>query len=252
VGGTEQTIGLNYAFRTEQGSVTQLNNVACFVTSTTGSMEVCNAIAIDGALKVWLKFDESSGVTAADSSKNANSGALVNGPLWTAGGIGGAVDLDGVNDHVTLPAGQANFTNGMTIAVWSYPVSVKSSARFIDFGNGTSNNNIFLHRNGTLNDLRFRVYTGSNGGNAVVATNVIALNQWQHFAATLDSTGNVKLYKNGAQVGSGTVSVPLNVTRTNNFIGRSNWTIDEYFDGALDDLRIYNRALSAAEVLALP
>jgi hypothetical protein len=46
--------------------------------------------------------------------------------------------------------------------------------------------------------------------------------------------------------------VPPNVTRTNNFVGRSNWVSNEYYDGAVDELRVYNRALNAAEIQALP
>ncbi|MBI2946817.1 MAG: right-handed parallel beta-helix repeat-containing protein [Verrucomicrobia bacterium] len=252
VGGTEQTIGLNYAFRTEQSGATQLNNLGCRASATGTSTEVLNVIAADSALKVWLKFDEIAGLVAPDTSKNNNDGTLVNGALWSTGGLGGAVELDGVNDHVTLPSGQANYTGGLTIAVWAYPQSVGSYARFIDFGNGAGSDNIYLSRDGTTSGLRFKVFSGATGGNAVVAANAIALNQWQHFAATLDSSGNVKLYKDGAQVATGTTLVPLNVNRANNFIGRSNWTGDAYFDGAFDDLRIYNRVLSAAEILALP
>jgi hypothetical protein len=252
VGGSEQTIGIDYAFRTEQAGATQLNNLACRASLTNTSAEVDNVIAYDSALKTWLKFDEIAGTVAPDASKNSNNGTLVNGAVWSTGGLGGAVDLDGVDDHVTLPSGQANFTSGMTFAAWAYPVSAGSFARFFDFGNGAGSDNIYLSRSGTTNDLRFRVYNGTTGGNAVTATNVITLNQWQHFAVTIDSAGNVKIYKNGAQVGTGTTLVPLNVTRTNNFIGRSNWGTDAYYDGALDDLRIYNRVLSAAEILALP
>jgi fibronectin type 3 domain-containing protein len=211
-----------------------------------------NVAAFDSALKVWLKFDELSGALATDSSRNANDATLVNGPLWTPGGLDGAVDLDGVDDHLALPAGQANYTNGMTFSVWAYPVTAGNFARFFDFGNGAGIDNIYLSRDSTNSGLRFKVFNGTNGGNALVVTNVIALNQWQQFAVTVDNAGNAKLYKNGLQIGSGTTLAPLNVIRTNNFIGRSNWPNNDNFDGALDDLRVYNRVLSPAEILGLP
>lgn len=248
-GGTEQTIGVNYAFRTEQASVTQLNNTAIIVNSpTNGANEVCNIVATDSALKLWLKLNETAGVVAPDLSASGTNATLVNGASF----IGGTVDLDGVDDHLSLPAGQANYTSGFTFAVWAYPASVKNYARFFDFGNGTASDNFYLSRENVTNGLRFKVYNGATGGNAVLATgSMIVLNQWQHFAVTLDSAGNAKIYRNGVLVGSGTTLVPSNLTRSSNFIGRSNWTSDDYFDGALEDIRVYNRVLSATEIQGL-
>ena len=68
----------------------------------------------------------------------------------------------------------------------------------------------------------------------------------------MDASGNVKLYKNGSQVATGTTTVPVNVTRTLNYLGRSNTSADAYYNGFLDDVRIYNRVLSAAEIQSLP
>ena len=72
-----------------------------------------------------------------------------------------------------------------------------------------------------------------------------------HLAATEDSAGNVVIYKNGVQVGSGTTAVPNIVSRTLSFIGRSNWTVDGYFDGSIDELSIYNRALRHDQIKAI-
>ena len=251
-GGSEQVIGINYAFRSEQSSVPQLNNRATFMNSTNGALEVCNLTWLDSGLKTWLKLDEPVGTNAVDASGSGNNGTLINGPTWSASGVGGAMSLDGVDDHATLPSGQANFTGGLTVAVWAYPTTVKTNARFIDFGNGATNNNIILARNGSSNDLVFWVNNGTASGNKVVATNAIALNLWQHFAATVDASGNVKLYKNGSQVATGTTTVPVNVTRTLNYLGRSNTSADAYYNGFLDDVRIYNRVLTATEIQSLP
>ncbi len=248
----ERAIALNYAFRTEQSAVTSLANLSATVNVTTpGAMSFGRVTLVDTALRAWLPLDET-GTVAFDDSRSAANGTLVNGPVWTAGVRGMALDLDGVNDHVTLPAGMSNFTTGLTIALWANPITVKNNARFVDFGSGATSHNILFGRNGLTNDLSFQVYNAGTPGAKVTAVGALALNQWQRFAVTLDAAGNVKIYKNGVQVASGTTTVPVNTTRTLNYIGRSNTGTDAYFDGALDNVRIYARALTAAEIALLP
>lgn len=250
--GVELVIGEGYAFRTEQAAVTSLTNFTQTVNVTTaGSLDVARLALVDQALRVWLPFDDT-GTTAFDESRSLANGTLINGPVWTAGTRGDALDFDGIDDHVKLPSGQANYTSGLTLSFWALPASVKNNARFVDFGNAAASNNIILARNGTTNDLSFWVYNGATAGTKVTAAGALVLNVWQRFAVTIDGSGNVKLYKNGAQVASGTTTVPVNVTRTLNYIGRSNTSTDAYYDGALDDLRVYARVLSAAEIATLP
>ncbi|MES2694824.1 MAG: Ig-like domain-containing protein, partial [Verrucomicrobiota bacterium] len=249
-GGTEQTIGLNYAFRTEQSAVASLDNVVTYVVSSGQSLEVHNLSVRDAALNTWLTFDDNVSGFAIDASRHGNHGTLAGGPVWSTGVVGDSLDLDGTDDQTALPPGQADHSGGLTISLLAHPQGVANFARFIDFGNGASNNNIILARNGTSNDLTFWTYNGSASGTMVTATAAIVLNQTQHFVATLDGSGNVKLYKNGSQVATGTTSAPPNVTRTLNYIGRSNWG-GGYYNGTLDELRIFNRVLTAAEVLAL-
>ena len=86
----------------------------------------------------------------------------------------------------------------------------------------------------------------------------IALNQWQMFTVTMDSTGLTKLYKNGVRyfyynndgtvnTPQVTVSMPIVVTRVNNYIGKSAWP-DNYFTGQMDEVRVYNYALTDDEI----
>ncbi len=163
---------------------------------------------------------------------------------------GSALQFDGTNDYVDLPDGFSDFSNGLTIMVWAYPTASKNWARFVDLGNGQANNNILFFRGGTSRDLLFEVYRDSSGG-WLIAANTIELDRWQHFAVTQDSTGKVIIYKNGQPIRTGTIKIPKNVIRTQNYIGRSNWsTIDEYYQGQMDDVRIFNRVLSQSEIIA--
>jgi hypothetical protein len=199
-------------------------------------------------------LDETSGTSAADSSGKGMTGTLKNGLSFTSnsvtGQIGKALKFDGTNDYIDIPDGYSDFAKGCTVSVWAYPTAVKTWSRFIDFGNGSSSDNIWFGRYNNTTTLAFEGWSGSSSAGLVTAADAIALNAWQMFTATVDSSGNVKLYKNGQQVATGTSGVS-NITRVNNYIGRSNWSGDQYYQGNMDDVRIYNYCLTAAQVQAL-
>ncbi len=202
------------------------------------------------------KLDETSGTVAADSSGYGNNGTLSGSGLSfdtssVTAPLGGGLYFDGTDDHIDVPDGFGNFKGGMTVALWANPSSNVNWARFIDFGNGEYNNNIVMARRGTTNNLVFEGYDRTNSGGQVQAVGAIELNKWQHFTATLDIDGHVVLYKNGEAIASGTTAVPSNIERVNNYIGRSNWSGDKYYRGSMDDIRIYNYALSADDVAAI-
>jgi hypothetical protein len=102
--------------------------------------------------------------------------------------------------------------------------------------------------------IRFAITTGGSGAEQRInGTSALPTGVWTHVAVT--KSGNVgTLYVNGAQVGQNT-SMSLSPSSlgntTNNWIGRSQYSADPFLDGQIDDFRIYNRALSAAEVLSL-
>ena len=203
----------------------------------------------------WM-LDESTGTVASDSS-GFDSGGDLNGVSFSfdsssvAGKWNGGLNFDGSDDHIEVPDGFENFRAGMTVSVWAYPTAVKGWARFIDFGNGEYDNNIVFGRHMSTNNLFFEAYDNTSSGGQVIASGAIQLNQWQMFTATLDASGNVILYKNGTQVATGTTALPSNLERVNNYIGRSNWDADSYYQGRMDDVRIYNYALSPEQVQRL-
>jgi len=200
----------------------------------------------------WWKFDETSGSIASDSSGKDKHGTLINGPVWVAGQINNALQFDGTNDYVDIPDGFDNFQTGLTINVWAYPTAVKNYARFVDFGNGSASDNLAFSREGTTNNVFFEVWIGgSRAGDRIVATGAIALNTWQMFTVTVDSAGNTTIYKNAQPVATGTTGIPKNITRTNNYIGRSNWGGDAYYQGIMDDVRIYSYPLEQADIQAI-
>ncbi|MBI5631876.1 MAG: carboxypeptidase regulatory-like domain-containing protein [Nitrospirae bacterium] len=182
----------------------------------------------------------------------AYDGTLMNGSTFAPGKVGQAFSFDGVNDYVDLPDGFANFTSGFTVDLWANPTASTYWARFIDFGNGPANNNIVFARETTTNNLVFEVYNGASSTGKVHAFDAITNDEWHYYAVTQDETGQVKIYKDGLPlVTTGTTGVPNNVTRVNNHIGKSDWGGDGYYAGTMDEVEIFNRALSADEIAAI-
>ncbi len=168
------------------------------------------------------------------------------------GSIGevGALVLDGSNTgYATLPS--KSIGGALTVESWVNIKSYTNWSRIIDFGNGAGNHNIILGQLENSGRLFFHVYDGN--GNRIVdiePTNQIALNEWTHVAATIDDQRNVKLYMNGAVIGTAVaISLPATIQRSNNYVGRSNWGGDNaYLNGSISDLRVYSGARTADQI----
>jgi fibronectin type 3 domain-containing protein/regulation of enolase protein 1 (concanavalin A-like superfamily) len=201
----------------------------------------------------WLKLDETSGTTAADATGNANTGTLVNSPVWIGGRIGNALSLNGTNQYASLPAGVVSNLHDFTVAAWVYWNGGNNWQRVFDFGRGTSVNMFFTPKNGTNGNPRFAITTsGGAGEQRIDAPSALTTGGWHHIAVTLSgSTGT--LYVDGQQVGQNTAMTlrpsDLGAT-TQNWIGRSQYN-DPYLNGRVDDFRIYAGALNASDIAAL-
>ncbi len=181
---------------------------------------------------------------------NGYGGVAIGEPVYEPGKLGEAIRFDGVNDYVTLPGGFEDFSAGLTVALWARPTSTANWARFIDLANGPSADNILFARGGTSNDLVLEIYKGGTGG-AVWGSGLLELNVWQMLAATVDSAGNVTLYKNGVRRTIGVTNRPGILWRNSCFIGRSNWDGDGLYAGSMDDIRLYNYPLTPQEIADL-
>jgi hypothetical protein len=214
-------------------------------------MMISGAPASPILLGHW-KFDEASGATAADS-ENGKTGTLVNGPVWTSGRLGYAVDLDGVNDYVSLPPGVVAGLTDFTISAWVKLDGTSSNTRIFDFGSDTSKYMELCPKSGSTGFMRFEAVTGG-AVERIDTTYTFPAGTWTHVALTLSgSTGT--LYVNGTAVGSNAV-MSINPSRlgldtTQNYIGKSQWSNDPYLNGSVDDFRVYNHALSAAAIATL-
>lgn len=182
-----------------------------------------------------------------DATGNYN-GVSTGGVVYGAGKVDQAILLDGIDDYITLPIGFDDFSKGLSLSVWAKPMSYGSWARFFDFGNGSASDNILLARGNNSNQFVMEIYSGGTGG-AVWSPGVLENDVWQMLTATVDPKGYVVLYKNGVAVATGITNIPSVLTRGSNFIGRSNWPQwDALYAGWMDDLRLYDYALTAEEV----
>jgi hypothetical protein len=203
----------------------------------------------------YVNYSNSSFNVVSDSSGLFNNTTLSESisPQWTTDskiGVGSILFNGAASQHLNLTQISAMpFNTGMTFSVWAYPTASSSWARFIDFGNGAPSNNILFARESTSATITLHSYNGATPS-TLSATNAIQNNVWQHFAFTISSSGAAKIYKNGAVIASGTLSVPNIVSRSNMYVGRSNWP-DAYYNGYMDDIRVYTTELSDGDVLAL-
>ncbi|HSH96139.1 MAG TPA: LamG-like jellyroll fold domain-containing protein, partial [Roseimicrobium sp.] len=230
----------------------------CYATTGFGGVIYPTSTAADPvdtgpSLQTLLLFNEASGTTAADSTVNGRHGTLVNGPTRVPGKGGNAVDLDGTDDHVSLPTGVVSTLSDFTISTWVNLDAASSWSRIFDFGSGSTNYMFLSPANGATGTVRFAITTSGGGGEQQInGTSALPTGAWTHVAVT--RSGNLGiLYVNGVEVGrnAALTLTPASLgATTQNWIGRSQYP-DPYLNGRVDDFRIYGNALAASDVLAL-
>jgi Concanavalin A-like lectin/glucanases superfamily/PLAT/LH2 domain len=188
---------------------------------------------------------------ADDSETPASSDGLPTAETELRGYAETALQFDGTDDYLQLPAVTYDFSKGITVEAWVYYDRYNSFSRIIDLGNGADRDNILLANVGSTNELALYVFVGGAHQN-ISAPNALETGKWIHVAATIDATGKAQLYKNGQPLtpGNTTVNLPPTIQRSSNYIGRSNWSNDAYFAGRLDELRLWSRSRSADEIKA--
>jgi uncharacterized protein (DUF2141 family) len=201
-----------------------------------------------GGLVAGWALNEGTGAIAGDSSGNANTGALVNGPTWTTGKYGGALLFDGVNDRVRVnDSASLDLTTAATFEAWVYPTAVPSGWRTILQKEVDAY--FFTASGGGHGDLP----TGGGTFNGVCCTfvaglTVLPLNTWTHVAATYDGA-MLRFYTNGILVATRSVTGSYEVNASVLWIG-GNAVYGEHFQGKLDELRVYDKTLTQAEIQA--
>ena len=189
-------------------------------------------------------MDEGAGTNVADASGSGNAGSMT-GAVWSQGKYGQALSFDSIGDAVTVAdSASLDLTSGMTIEAWVNPtilggyrtILMKQSSGYFAYSlyatpGGLAYGELMVGGSSV----------GTSGGS------VLPLNAWSHVAATYDGS-TLRLFVNGGQVSSVARTGAIDVTTGPLRIGSNTLWTDEFWSGRIDDVRVYNRALTTAEI----
>jgi hypothetical protein len=204
----------------------------------------------------WWKLDDGTGTTATDSMGNFN-GQLIYGPVWTEGILDGGLSLDGINDYVNVAHNPTlNITGDITISAWVWfehgganpddamPIVTKTVS------NGARNNPYDFRTQGINNQLTL-VRADAYGHEYVYSLAPISIQQWHHVLVKVENKVP-NFYVDGV-ITAKTPTAPFTKTPTGNsnplLIGKR--PDYRWFHGKIDDVRIYDRALTDEEIQML-
>ncbi len=190
---------------------------------------------------------EETGTTTTDSSNNGNLGTISGATRVTTGKFGNALSFDGVNDWVTVPhASSLNLATGITMSAWVNTEALGTMWRTVLIKEQPGGLIYSLYSSEGNGKPSAHLYMSSGGEVETVGPANTALNQWAHLTSTWDGA-TLRLYVNGVQVSSraltGTMRTATGVLRIG---GNAVWP--EFFRGMIDEVRVYSRALTTAEV----
>jgi len=193
-------------------------------------------------------FNEGTGSSVADASGNNNLGTVTAGSWTTSGKFGNSLVFNGTSTRVFIGSSTSlNLTAGMTVMAWVYPTANQTGNRTII---RRETNGYWLYSGRTTGTMR--PYGGAvvgSGTETVTAPTALALNTWSHVAVTYDGA-TVSLYVNGTLVSTNGASGSIVSGTTPLYIGGTASSTD-YFQGRIDEVRVYNRALSSTELATI-
>jgi hypothetical protein len=197
-----------------------------------------------------------------DLSGNNNTGVVSGMAISTApapGVVGQALKFDGVDDYVSVPdAASLDLPGALTLEFWLYaktpqtnPYEQRIIAKGGDYGTYVINYVLTIRSSGSglAGKVEF-AYTNPDGTfHSVTSNTAISPNTWTHFAVTLDSSNAAAMYING--ILDKTASLTASPLANDKILTIGAWwegTYKQFFNGLIDEVRVYNRALTAAEI----
>jgi len=206
-------------------------------------------VAVPQGLVGYWKFDEGSGQIASDSSGNGLNGTLNGSPEWVAGQLGGALDFDGSGDYVEIPHDpRLSITDEITIAAWTNMRADASGEMAIVSKGGWGANDLPYELTETAGDVIFWQFY-DNEGRDTCAPDSPPVAEWHHIAGTYD--GKVfKCYIDGELGDEWAYAGRMPENTASVTIGRRSRG-GTYFNGMIDDVAIYDRALTEGEIQSI-
>jgi hypothetical protein len=221
-----------------------------------GQAAAQNCVEPPGGLVSWWPFDAVSG-NLADDIVGSNDGTVV-GPLPAAGLVDGALDYDGQDDYVIVADNPSLNPSLMTLDAWVRPdlITGRIASRVFSKDNFIENKRDYLlqiHRDGFVD---FTIFWSTGGRTALQSpAGMVVAGEWQHLAATYDGQ-SMKIYYNGDLIDEQAetrvprrTDAPLLIGEFR--AGTLNGDFHEPFDGLIDEVEIFSRALEASEIQAI-
>ncbi len=204
---------------------------------------------LDG-LAAWWRLDEGSGTLVEDTTVNNNDGTAYGPTIVTDGKYGNALDFESSeSDYVSIPnSDSVNLNLNFSITAWIKPESFPSIAGVVTKLSNSSDKQYALSTKGSSIGFDYE----NNGNNWEMTGGTLSSGTWQLVTVTITSSRYVTLYINTTAVNSGTPGSTTDLTTQAVQIGRWGGGYNSnYFDGVIDDVRIYNRVLETYEIEAL-
>ncbi|MFS0613989.1 GH92 family glycosyl hydrolase [Lederbergia ruris] len=200
----------------------------------------------DHAPMLSLQFDQDSGTNVKDSSPYGFAGTIKDKATWEKGKFGNALNLD--NGWVEVPHDVLlNGGDELTLSLWVNLSNPNANQKIIG-KYGKADGYILGVENGQF----YPEVWDANGKHYTFKSGFIPKDEWTHLALTWKSNGRLIGYVNGEEVENIEVSAPMGINESPLLIGRAPWSSVEYkMKGMVDELRIYNRALSTKEIQQL-
>ena len=203
-----------------------------------------------GLVGAWCPSLGASGFRLIDRSGYGNHGVLTNFALsgttsnWVPSGGKLALDFDGSNDHVALGANtKIGEAGNKTLSVWTFLRELNRYQAIVScWSSDTASFELFV------NNSSSQIAGGFFSGAFFVVSATASTNIWQHWTVT-QSGDNYGLYRNGVLVSTATNGTRTGTITANAFLGQRSSNF--YFNGQLDDVRLYNRALTPSEISLL-
>jgi len=189
---------------------------------------------------------------ANDESGNNHNGTVYGATLTSDknGNSNSAYYFDGIDNYIDV----GNWENGgpMTITFWARWDAANHNSRIIDFGNGEANDNITIGNNQSTGKVLFQIYNGAI--NKYLSTYYVEIDftNWNSYVGRIDQNGIMNIFKNGIKITERQqANIPNIIIRTKQYIGKSNTSSDQFFKGAIDEIRVYNVALTDDQISTL-
>lgn len=214
--------------------------------SKSSLITVTNPLPNTIGLVASYNFEGTSTTTVTDLSGYGNHGVITEAALVTDGRSGKGLNFDGVNDVVTVnDSPSLDLSAGFTFEAWVRPAAIKRSSILFKEQSGSSVYSFYAYEDADIWNASFN---DSVAEKVVAGSSSLPVNQWTYIVTTYDGT-KLQLYRNGVLESStaqtGLIKASDGVLRIG---GNSIW--GEYFQGTIDEVKIYNRALTAAEIVA--